>query len=35
MDAYAHLMPGQDEEAAKRTDSSKRKALEATKHVVG
>jgi integrase len=35
MDVYAHLMPGQDEEAAKRTDTALRKALEATTRVVG
>jgi integrase len=35
MDVYAHLMPGQDEEAAKRTDAGLRKALESTTRVVG
>jgi integrase len=35
MDVYAHLMPGQDEEAAKRTDAGLRKALKETSRVVG
>jgi integrase len=35
MDVYAHLMPGQDEEAAKRTDAGLRKALKTTMRVVG
>jgi len=35
MDVYAHLMPGQDGEAAKRTDAGLRKALEATTRVAG
>jgi hypothetical protein len=35
MDVYAHLMPGQDSEAAKRTDTGLRKALEAATRVAG
>ena len=35
MDVYAHLMPGQNEEAAKLTDAGLRKALESTTRVVG
>jgi integrase len=35
MDVYAHLMPGQDQEAARRTDAGLRKALETTTRVVG
>jgi integrase len=35
MDVYAHLMPGQDEEAAKRIDTALRRALETTARVVG
>jgi integrase len=35
MDVYAHLMPGQDAEAARRTDAGLRKALKTTARVVG
>jgi integrase len=35
MDVYAHLMPGQDNAAAKRTDAGLRKALAATARVAG
>jgi integrase len=35
MDTYAHLLPGQDEEAAKRTDAGLRKALKTTSPVLG
>jgi integrase len=35
MDVYAHLMPGQDEEAANRTDAGLGKALQTTRRVVG
>ena len=35
IDVYAHLMPGQDEEAAKRTDAGLRRALAATARVAG
>lgn len=35
MDVYAHLMPGQDEEAANRTNAGLSKALQTTRRVVG
>lgn len=35
MDVYAHLMPGQDQEAAKRTDAGLRKAMENGGRVAG
>ena len=32
MDVYAHLMPGQDQEAALRIDTRLKKAIDATAH---
>jgi len=32
---HAHMMPGHDEEAAKRTDAGLRKALKSTMRIVG